>query len=73
MVTRAETLSAGDRVLVEWGLEEVEALVVTVYGSGSDRHVVVEVPYHDAQGGVLGYSTASVPVSHIRDVRAKTG
>lgn len=59
----------GDRVLVNWGLDEVEGVVEDVYGLGSARRAVVRIPFLGPDGEELGESiTVPVPLGAIESI-----
>jgi hypothetical protein len=57
----AKHLKRGDRVTVPWGLDNVEGIVIDIYGPPGERHVLVRVPVMGSTGETLEVSEVSYP------------
>lgn len=65
---RANRIRPGDDVWIPWGLGEVKATALEVYGPGSKRYVLVRLT-PEASGVVGSPSTLSVPYEDVRPSR----
>lgn len=60
----------GDRVLVPWGFDEVEATVLDVHGPAGQPHLLLRVAVEGSQGEPLEELTVSFPASSVRPAAA---
>ena len=62
----ANSLKAGDEVLIPWGLGDVHGTVAEVYGTGSRRRVVVRLTPELSGYVVDEPTTVAYPYSDVR-------
>jgi hypothetical protein len=65
MVSATASVAAhpGDRVVILWGFDSIEGVVIDVYLTGLGARYVVEVPILGPEGEALEYTTVTVPES----------
>ena len=68
MVSSPASPRRGDRVIVDWGLDTIEAEVQDVYSSGLGTRVVLRVPVLGPSGEELDHNVVTVPVASIQQV-----
>lgn len=59
------SLKPGDKVKVNWGVDQYTATVTHVYGPAGRRRVIVEIPILGSRGEELSFTTASVPAEEL--------
>ncbi len=69
-MARIKTLKPGDKVAVPWGLDEIVATVIEIYGPSARRSALVRVPTHGPSGETLAESDTSFPEHALRAVTA---
>ena len=60
MATKTK-LHIGDKVRAPWGLDEIEGVVVNIYGPPGHRSVLVRMPIRGSSGETLDETEASFP------------
>jgi hypothetical protein len=67
---RLVELGYGTRVVVPWGLDEIEGTVVYVYGPPGHQSVMVRIPIQGTGGQVLDEEEISFPREALKTVPA---